>query len=57
VRDRFVARYGVDAESGPGGFTITTKIIMVETAEVVFCNVVTSLVEPGPSPSFRSPWT
>jgi hypothetical protein len=53
LRDRFVARYGYGAENGAAGFVITSKIIMVETAEVVFHNVVTSRVEPGPSPVFR----
>jgi hypothetical protein len=53
LRDRFVARYGFDLESGSGDFIITSKIIMIETAEVVFHNVVTSRVEPGSSPVFR----
>ncbi|HEV8620352.1 MAG TPA: hypothetical protein VGQ79_04935, partial [Nitrospiraceae bacterium] len=42
VRDRLFGRY--DQETGVPNFVIISKIIMVETAEVVFHNVVTSRV-------------
>jgi hypothetical protein len=45
-RDRFFTRHGYAGEGTPG-FVITSKVIMVETAEIVFHNVVTSRVKGG----------
>jgi hypothetical protein len=51
-RDRLFGRYG--QETGIPNFVIISKIIMVETAEVVFHNVVTSRVEGHAAPMLRA---